>query len=169
MPWPYIAPPEEPPYPDEGDDLSFEQPTIDVEATDPEVISYIYGPDGEPMWTFVDRRTVPFGFCPREQEVNMRVTLAVPYDGHKPDDTITVDDRTGRQLIRDGRARLPGVTDLGSLRVPELRAYAAKHKVDLGSARKKADILAAIETAQTRATSTTTVLSPATGADNEEA
>lgn len=98
----------------------------------------------------------------------MRVTLAVPYDGHRPDDTVTVDDRTGRQLIRDGWARLPGVSDLASLSVAELRAHAAKHNVDLGSARKKADILAAVEAAQTRATSTTTVLSPATGVNNPE-
>lgn len=33
------------------------------------------------------------------------VTLAYPYDGHDPDDTIEVDEAEARQLIADGRAR----------------------------------------------------------------
>lgn len=37
----------------------------------------------------------------------MFVTLAVPRDGHKPDETVEVDDETGKTLIRDGFAR-PG-------------------------------------------------------------
>lgn len=36
----------------------------------------------------------------------MRIALAYPYDGHAPNDVIDVDDRTGRRLISDGRARL---------------------------------------------------------------
>jgi hypothetical protein len=99
----------------------------------------------------------------------MRVTLAVPYDGHAPDTTITVDDQVGRQLIRDGWARLPGVADLSSLSVAELKAHAQRNGIDLAGASRKADIVAAVEAAQTRAISTTTVLSPATGADTEEA
>lgn len=35
----------------------------------------------------------------------MYVTLAVPWDGHAPNDTIAVSDEVGRQLIRDGWAR----------------------------------------------------------------
>jgi len=35
----------------------------------------------------------------------MWVTLAVPYDGRKPNDTINVGDSVGAQLIRDGWAR----------------------------------------------------------------
>lgn len=37
----------------------------------------------------------------------MRVTLAYPFDGHEPDETIEVDDSVGRTLIRDGFARAP--------------------------------------------------------------
>ena len=36
----------------------------------------------------------------------MRVTLAYPFQGHKPDETIDVDKRTARTLLRDGRARV---------------------------------------------------------------
>lgn len=35
----------------------------------------------------------------------MKVTLAMPFDGHQPDDTIDVDDVTGRDLLRSGWAR----------------------------------------------------------------
>lgn len=42
----------------------------------------------------------------------MRITLAYPYEGHAPDETIEVDDDVGRQMVRDGVARLPkGATD----------------------------------------------------------
>lgn len=37
----------------------------------------------------------------------MKVTLAVPFDGHQPDETIEVDDATGRRLLHDGFARRP--------------------------------------------------------------
>jgi hypothetical protein len=35
----------------------------------------------------------------------MKVTLAYAYEGHKPDDTIEVDDLAGRTLLREGNAR----------------------------------------------------------------
>lgn len=35
----------------------------------------------------------------------MHVTLAYPFEGHDPDETIEVDDPVGQDLIRDGRAR----------------------------------------------------------------
>lgn len=35
----------------------------------------------------------------------MRVQLAYPYQGHRPDEVISVDDRTGRRLLREGRVR----------------------------------------------------------------
>lgn len=37
----------------------------------------------------------------------MKITLAMPYKGHEPDDTIDVDTDTGRDLIRCGWARHP--------------------------------------------------------------
>lgn len=35
----------------------------------------------------------------------MRVTLAYPYEGHEPDETIEVDDDEGRRLLTTGHAR----------------------------------------------------------------
>lgn len=35
----------------------------------------------------------------------MLITLAYPWNGHDPDETVEVDDRTGRKLIRYGKAR----------------------------------------------------------------
>ena len=41
-----------------------------------------------------------------------QVTLAYPYEGHQPDETIEVDATTAHTLIRDGIARRPmAVTD----------------------------------------------------------
>lgn len=37
----------------------------------------------------------------------MKVTLAYPYAGHKPDETIDVPDDIARQMIHDGLARDP--------------------------------------------------------------
>lgn len=37
----------------------------------------------------------------------MRITLAYPYEGHAPDETIDLDDREARRLLSSGRARLP--------------------------------------------------------------
>lgn len=97
----------------------------------------------------------------------MRVTLAYPYQGRKADTTITVDDHVGRNLIRAGRAR-PATGPAGDASVAELRAYADKAGIDLGGAKKKTDILAAIEAAEQTRVTTTTVL-PAPGTDIEGA
>lgn len=35
----------------------------------------------------------------------MKITLAYPYEGHDPDDTIDVDEGTARELVNDGKAR----------------------------------------------------------------
>lgn len=40
----------------------------------------------------------------------MKIQLAYAYEGHDPDDVITVDDVTGRMLITEGRARIPDAT-----------------------------------------------------------
>ncbi len=37
----------------------------------------------------------------------MLITLAYPYENHKPDETIEVDPDVGCQMVRDGVARLP--------------------------------------------------------------
>lgn len=37
-------------------------PECTVEVTEPEVLGYLLGPDGEPIATLLDRRVVPFGF-----------------------------------------------------------------------------------------------------------
>lgn len=37
----------------------------------------------------------------------MKVTLAVEYEGKKPDTTIDVEDHIGKQLINVGKARVP--------------------------------------------------------------
>lgn len=36
----------------------------------------------------------------------MRITLAYPWQGHRPDQTLDVDDHVGRDLVRSGRARI---------------------------------------------------------------
>lgn len=36
--------------------------SVEVTVTDPLVLGYLYGPDGEPFATLLDRRVVPFGF-----------------------------------------------------------------------------------------------------------
>lgn len=35
----------------------------------------------------------------------MKVTLAYPYEGHEPDETIDLPDAEARRLVNDGRAR----------------------------------------------------------------
>lgn len=37
----------------------------------------------------------------------MLITLAYPFEGHAPDETVEVADEVGRQMIYDGAARLP--------------------------------------------------------------
>jgi len=44
----------------------------------------------------------------------------------------------------DGSEEVPEGTPTESWKVPELRAYAAEHDIDLGDAKKKDEILAAI-------------------------
>lgn len=96
----------------------------------------------------------------------MLIQLAYPYDGHEPDDTIEVDDQTGRTLVRDGVARLPGVNDHRS--VAELRQLAADRGVDLGGATRKADIVAALDAAG-GLTVTPSSTTPAPAGNTEEA
>lgn len=81
----------------------------------------------------------------------MIVTLAYTYEGHQPDETIDVADHVGRSLVRDGLARLPAADVFADQTVEELRAYAADHTIDLGGAKKKTDIVAAIRDAETAA------------------
>ena len=90
----------------------------------------------------------------------MRITLAVPYDGHDPDETIEVDDANGRRLLRDGFARLP---DRNEQTVSELRDYAKAQGIDIAGLSRKADIAAAIEEAETTSVSPTTIVTPGTG------
>lgn len=40
----------------------------------------------------------------------MLVTLAYPFEGHAPDDTVDLPDDVAERLIRDGYARTPDVT-----------------------------------------------------------
>lgn len=97
----------------------------------------------------------------------MRVTLAYAVLGHPPDTTLELDEQLGRRLIRDGRARAatdetplapdpPPRADLAvwsaeeirSLRrmtIVQLQAFAAEHFIDLGSAVRRKEILAALE------------------------
>lgn len=37
-------------------------PALTVEITEPKVLAYLYGPDGAPIATLLDRPIVPFGF-----------------------------------------------------------------------------------------------------------
>ena len=37
----------------------------------------------------------------------MQITLAMPYEGHKPDETIDVADAVARELLRTGWGRTP--------------------------------------------------------------
>lgn len=37
-------------------------PHLSVEITEPDVVGYLYGPDGAPFATILDRPWVPFGF-----------------------------------------------------------------------------------------------------------
>ena len=93
----------------------------------------------------------------------MKITLAVPYDGHAPNDTIDVDDTDGRRLLRDGWARLP---DRDEQTVSELRDYAKKQGIDIAGLSRKADIAAAIEAAETTSVSPTTTVTPASGEED---
>ena len=49
----------------------------------------------------------------------MLITLAAPFEGHAPDETIDVDDNVGRLMVREGYARIPSAA--GST-IPEILA-----------------------------------------------
>jgi hypothetical protein len=38
-------------------------PPLEVDIGGPEVLGELFGPDGEVMFTLVDRPILPFGFC----------------------------------------------------------------------------------------------------------
>lgn len=93
----------------------------------------------------------------------MLITLAYPHDGHVPGDTIEVGDDLGANMIRDGLARLPDSVEDALGGIAELRDYAAQNDIDLTGLRSKADIAAAIRSAEElRATTPET---PPAGAD----
>jgi hypothetical protein len=95
----------------------------------------------------------------------MKITLAYPYEGHDPDETIDVGSAEGRRLLADGRARL-AATDAGT--VAELKAYADAEGIDVGGATRRADIEAAVTAAETvDVTPKVTVLPPVPGTDSE--
>jgi hypothetical protein len=93
----------------------------------------------------------------------MRITLAVPHDGHDVGETIDVDDADGKRLLRDGFARLP---DRNEQTVSELRDYAKTQGIDIAGLSRKADIAAAIEAAETISVSPTTTVTPVTGEED---
>lgn len=85
----------------------------------------------------------------------MRVTLAYPFDGHQPDETIELPDPLGRRLVREGRARHaaddgPPVADSDGIPPPtvdEIRDYAHARGLSVRAARKQwaADTAAGID------------------------
>lgn len=73
----------------------------------------------------------------------MRVTLAYPYDGHQPDDTVDLPDHDALNLLRDGRARLPtSQTGAAGGSVDDIKTYVgddpdrARQALDAELARK---------------------------------
>ena len=52
----FIPPPDQPMF------IPNDPASCEVEVTDPEVLKYLLGPDGEPIATLLDRRPVKFGF-----------------------------------------------------------------------------------------------------------
>lgn len=100
----------------------------------------------------------------------MFVTLAYPHpELGEPDETVEVDDATGRQLVHDGLARLADDQVLDGLTVPELQTYAEDHSIDLAAATKKADIVAAIRAAEKASIPPISPIStPATAGDPKE-
>ena len=93
----------------------------------------------------------------------MLITLAYPHFLGMPDETVEVDDEVGRALVRDGVARLPCPDVLDGMTVPELRAYATDHGIDLGDATRKADIAAAIRDAEKASIPPQSPITPVTG------
>lgn len=78
----------------------------------------------------------------------MHVVLAYPYGDHSPDETVDLPADVAKSLIRSGRARHPDHDSLEDESVTELRAYARNHGIDLGGAKRKAEIVAAITAAE---------------------
>lgn len=93
----------------------------------------------------------------------MRITLAYPYEGHAPDDTIELDDTDARRLLRDGKARLP---EHDAMTVAELREYAAAQGIYIAGLSRKAEISEAIEAAEKISVSPTTDVTPASGEED---
>lgn len=93
----------------------------------------------------------------------MLITLAYPHDGHASDETIDVDPAVGRQMVRDGYARLPDPDVLDGLTVEQLTAYAADNGLDVGAARKKADVIDAIRAAEAARVPPSTPITPLPG------
>lgn len=106
----------------------------------------------------------------------MKITLAYPFEGHAPDETIELPADQARQMVRDGQARaaLPADEDtLAALAHPadartvaELRTYAADHGIDVTGVSRRADLLALVASHDAIQISTN---QPASGATNEEA
>jgi hypothetical protein len=93
----------------------------------------------------------------------VKITLAYPFEGHAPDETIEIDDVRGRRMVRDGKARR---ADIGpDSKAADLRAYAEANKIDLAGAKSKKDIATAIERAEQTRASVVTVRSPVPPAD----
>ncbi|MGX1932048.1 Rho termination factor N-terminal domain-containing protein [Microbacterium resistens] len=80
----------------------------------------------------------------------MSITLTHPVKGRQ----VTVPDDVADSYISQGWV-VPGspalaeqeTADISKLKVDELRAYAEEHGIDLGDAKKKADIVSVIEAA----------------------
>ena len=99
----------------------------------------------------------------------MLITLAYPHpELGEPDETVKVDAATGRQLVHDGLARLADDDALDGLTVPELQAYAEDHGIDLAGATKKADIAAAIRSAEKALIPPQPPITPVTGTNEQE-
>lgn len=87
------------------------------------------------------------------RQVKMLTLLASPRGSVQPGQIATFDDEQAAQLVDGGygiyadepAAHQPTEVPLTSMTVPELRAYAAEHGVDLGGATRKADIIAALQ------------------------
>lgn len=93
----------------------------------------------------------------------MRVTLAYPFDGHSPDETVDLDDATAKRLLRDGFARLP---DRDTQTVAELRGYAKRQGIDISGLSRKADITAAIQAAEQPRVTPVTTVTPVSGEED---
>ncbi len=46
----------------DDDDPPPDTPCIDVDIEGPQVLAYLYGPNGDPIATLLDRPLIPFGF-----------------------------------------------------------------------------------------------------------